>query len=265
MIGQGGFPELPANMVRSIPVRRYFSCLGETRASVEDSTDEVAMEFLLKVCLNGEEAGQICCSPGGLDYLAVGYLFSSGRLCNARTVREISWDPDSCCIYVATEPSSPKAEMTATQLPTSPASFVARDICAAMRDLLGRSSAFRRTGAFHAAGLYSEGKLVLYHEDLGRHNAVDKVLGHILLEGIPVWDKLLVLTGRISAEIASKVIRANIPLVASKAPPTDVAVAVSDKGGLTVVGFVRGTRLTVYSHPWRVLPHKTPPAITRED
>ncbi|HHY12867.1 MAG TPA: formate dehydrogenase accessory sulfurtransferase FdhD [Firmicutes bacterium] len=130
-------------------------------------------------------------------------------------------------------------------------------ICDIFDDLLQRSSLFKMTGACHAAALCDENGIVLWHEDIGRHNAVDKVIGHAFLEKIPLNDKMLAITGRINSEIVDKVVSANIPVVASKAPPTDVAVRTAQKAGVTVIGFVRNRRMTVYSNSERVV-HKNP-------
>jgi FdhD protein len=90
-------------------------------------------------------------------------------------------------------------------------------------------------------------------EDIGRHNAVDKVVGYCLLEGIPMQDKIILVSGRLSSEIATKCARWDIPIVVSRAAPTALAVDIAEKRGITMVGFMRGKRLNIYTHPERII------------
>jgi FdhD protein len=90
-------------------------------------------------------------------------------------------------------------------------------------------------------------------EDIGRHNAVDKVIGYCLLEGISFSDKIMLASGRLSSEIVSKCAKWSIPIVASRTAPTSLALEIAEKSGLTVVGFIRTDRLNVYTNPQRII------------
>ncbi len=114
------------------------------------------------------------------------------------------------------------------------------------------STTFRKTGGVHSAALGDSKGMLVRYEDIGRHNAVDRILGYAFLNRIDPKDKCLLLSGRISSEILIKAAHYGIPVVVSRSAPTFLAVELADEFNLAVVGFARGERLTVYSHPERV-------------
>jgi FdhD protein len=115
-------------------------------------------------------------------------------------------------------------------------------------------AAFDRTGGVHAAGLFTaDGELLCLREDVGRHNAVDKVVGWALREGrLPLDDTVLQVSGRASFELVQKASMAGIPMLAAVSAPSSLAVDLAQTSGLTLVGFSRGTGMNVYAHPERI-------------
>ncbi|MHA7239742.1 formate dehydrogenase accessory sulfurtransferase FdhD [Arthrobacter sp. TMS1-12-1] len=135
------------------------------------------------------------------------------------------------------------------------ASPVDLGILASLPDRLrGSQKLFDRTGGVHAAGLFSaEGELLCLREDVGRHNAVDKVVGWALREGmLPLRGTILQVSGRASFELVQKAQLAGIPVLAAVSAPSSLAADLADDAGLTLVGFSRGTTLNCYSHPDRI-------------
>jgi formate dehydrogenase accessory protein FdhD len=113
---------------------------------------------------------------------------------------------------------------------------------------------FRKTGGVHVAAIYDrEGERKALAEDVGRHNAVDKVIGAGALKKIDFSDCFLALSGRLTAEIVLKAATMNLPIVASLAAAIDSGIAVANESGLTLAGFVRGNRMNIYAFPERIL------------
>ena len=122
-------------------------------------------------------------------------------------------------------------------------------------ELTRRQEVFRHTGGTHGAGIFSGGgEALVVAEDVGRHNALDKAVGWCALRGVSLDDKFLVLSGRVSYEMALKTVRAGIPVLVSMAAPTSLGLKVAEAAGLTVIGFSDGRRFNVYTHPWRITP-----------
>jgi FdhD protein len=168
--------------------------------------------------------------------------FSSCGVCGKRTIEEVlaSRRPPGW----ARSPAAPEGAAT----------FPASTILALPGRLRERQGIFRATGALHAAGLFStDGEALRVAEDIGRHNAVDKVVGWALLEGPPTLSRVgLQVSGRASFEILQKALRAGIPLVAAVSGVSSLAVDLAEEAGVTLAGFVRGDSMNVYSHPHRI-------------
>jgi FdhD protein len=122
-----------------------------------------------------------------------------------------------------------------------------------------RQDTFQQTGGIHAAALFDpQGELLLLREDVGRHNAVDKVIGALLLEKrLPIAPSILLASGRIGFEITQKALRAGFPILAAVGAPTSLSLRLAERGGLTLVGFLREDRLNLYTHPARLKPSST--------
>lgn len=238
--------------------------------------DLVVSEQALTVYLNGSNLVTLLCTPAHLHDLTVGYLASEGFIDRWEDIKTIELDKASGEIRVDTRPGQRNEDgveikrylttgcgkgVAFGQL-TDPGDYLelARDyrtypesILNMMKDLLDTSGLHRETGGVHTAALGGDATLLLKRDDIGRHNAVDKVLGHCIRHQVKTGDKVLVISGRISAEIVLKTAKRGMQLIISKSAPTDMAIDIADRLGLTLVGFARGNRFNIYTHPYRVL------------
>ena len=121
-----------------------------------------------------------------------------------------------------------------------------------MRDLRREAEIHQSVGGTHASALSNGSEILVMAEDVGRHNTLDKIRGECLFRGIPTRDRMLLTTGRVSSEMVAKAAKMEVPIVASRSPPTDLAFKLAREWEMTVVGYVRGDKMNVYSRPDRV-------------
>lgn len=131
-------------------------------------------------------------------------------------------------------------------------------LCRLPGQITRQQAAYRMAGGVHAAAVFdAKGQAIIVCEDIGRHNAVDKAAGYCLLRGIPLQDKMLVSTGRASYDMVAKGVRLGVPIIASISSPTSLAVELADTLNCTLLGYLRGKTLNVYTHNWRVVDSQT--------
>jgi FdhD protein len=246
--------------------------LNEGGAS--EMVDTVVREFPLTIILNDQELVTMLCSPAGQKELAIGFLYSEGLIESREDIKNVTLHEGTGVIRVETEGNNElDREALFNRLITSGcgrgASFYSAtditgkkvesllqvsvgEILALTKDFQRRSETYRATGGVHSAALCDTSNILVFSEDIGRHNAMDKVFGECLLEGIPTDDRLVITSGRISSEILLKVARRNIPVLISKSAPTNLGIKMANELGVTLVGFVRGKRANVYTNTWRI-------------
>lgn len=230
----------------------------------------VIEEVLVTIYVNGQELATVMCSPLDQEALALGFLYNEGiiqsldevGLVQANATRavvdvllkRVEFEPPrrliitSGCgggvaLQVLTESFSPLDSSFVTDVNT---------VFARMRDLQGAAQLYNLVRGVHTAVLASRDRLLVSAEDVGRHNAVDKVTGKSLLAGLATRDCILLTSGRISSEMLSKARRMDVPLVASRTAPTSIALHLAQAWNICVVGYVRQGSLRVYTHPQRL-------------
>jgi FdhD protein len=234
----------------------------------------VATEVPLTIDVNGEEFATLMCSPSDLRPFTYGFLFTSGVIYHAAEVKKFVLDETRWRVQVETA-RNPDPLMLGKRVYTSGCgrgvmytnilelssrqplvddfSVLPEFLAACMKWLQDSSPLHRVTGGVHTAAFSIHGRTPeVAFDDIGRHNAVDKVIGHLLLERVDTSSLILICTGRISSEVIHKAKRAAIPILLSRAAPTHQTILLAREMGITVIGFARGDQFKVYSHERRV-------------
>lgn len=255
-----------------------FESLPAIRLTPESSAKVeavVAREYFATLFLNGQEMATFLCSPANLDHLAAGFLFSEGLINAGSDIGDIVVDEKLGVIRVQAKSAPEDARYKSPRLITSgcggAADFYsvqdaalpkiesglkinARDIFAMVKAFQHFSPAYLATHGTHSAALCNtSGDIMVFGEDVGRHNAVDKLFGKCLLEDIPTGDRIILTSGRISFEILQKVTRRNVPVIVSISAPMSLGIQMAEKLGVTLVGSARGQSMYLFSHPERIV------------
>lgn len=211
--------------------------------------DVVAEEVLVRVFVNGMIYGSLVCSPWALDELTVGYLYTEGVLRSCDDVEDLTVEDNT--VRVRLRECSPDESPKKTE--RVPCCLSARAISRLVGEMEENSALFRHTGGVHTAAL-SDGESILTGcEDVGRHNALDRLIGRCLLRGISMTGRAIIFSGRVPEEIVRKTMQTGCSAICSVSAPTSLAVETARAAGILLAGFVRGERFNVYSFPERVL------------
>jgi FdhD protein len=237
--------------------------------------EPIVKEFPLTISLNNRELVTLLCSPVDLKYLAVGYLFSEGLLKGKEDIKKIVVDEQRGMVWVETkEDKEIPRDLVFKRLITtgcgrgasfySPADLqnqaklqsqvqvAPAEILALANQFQHHSELYRTTHGVHSAALCDIENILLFSEDVGRHNAIDKIFGQCILRDIPTDDRIMTISGRVSSEMLLKVAKKGVPVVVSIAAPTSLGVKLANDLDITVVGLVRGRAMRVYAGSWRI-------------
>ena len=238
-----------------------------SKGHIEESDIAIVNEFPVAVTVNGRELVTLIGSPHDLRYLVAGFLRLQGFVSKTEDFEMFSVCDDSGIANVRIKRELPerlKPILTSgcgTGITFAIPAILTKihggqvnpdTVFFLMNQLSERSELYRNHGGIHSAAIGDENGLILYSEDIGRHNTLDRIAGEALFKGIDLSGKMLVTSGRVSAEMAAKGALINVALIASRTSPTDMAVKMCQDAGITLIGYVRGTRFTVYANPERL-------------
>jgi FdhD protein len=242
-----------------------------TRIEHDGRHDLVAVEEPMEIRVDGESLAVTMRTPGQDEELALGFLYSEGLIDGARkagATRDFAANTIEVAGPLLRDPSRRRfyttsscgvcgkgalEEVAVNSAPLADGPRVARELLARLPARL-EQPAFRRTGGVHATGLFDvAGRLLYSREDVGRHNAMDKVIGRALLDGqVPLGELILCVSGRLSFELVQKAAVAGAPILVGVGAPSSLAVSLAGERGLTLCGFARGASVNVYTRADRV-------------
>jgi len=259
-----------ANEVARFPVLQF------TQESSDSTENTVIREFPLTIIFNNQELVTLLCSPMDLKYLATGFLLSEGLLESKDETKKITVDERRGVVRVETiEDKEVDEELLFKRTITSgcgrgtsldsaadtqalgkvdsKSEITVPEVYSLVKEFQHGSRLYSETHGVHSAALCDRKSISVFEEDIGRHNAIDKVFGKCFLEDIPTDGRIIVTSGRVSSEIILKVAKRDIPIIMSIAAPTDVAVELAGNLGITLVGSVKGSKMNVYTNDWRIV------------
>ena len=260
-------------MVREVEITKIDLSSGEAKKI----PDYVAEEVPLQLFVNQTFWATILCSPTDLKELAVGHLLSEGILKSVGEIEEVTLkEAEMTCkvtlkagvnaedrvklsrlhqrvITSACGSGSPYQYIGKTPRVKSNLAVNSQIIFDSVNQLNFKAEGFRKTGGLHVAAIYhTDGSVEALAEDVGRHNAVDKVIGIVALRNVDFGECFLALSGRMSGDVAFKAAKVGLPIVASLAAALSSGVEMAEAANLTLVGFVRGKRMNIYTFPARI-------------
>jgi FdhD protein len=225
-------------------------------------------ETPLTIQVNGQEMVTILCTPSKLNCLVAGFLYSEGIIKDIRDINSMRICDDETTADVrlsdAEYTAPPRRTLTSGcgggasfgtegQKVDSDLTVSPQEILALMKQLHEHQKLFQQCGGTHCSALCDRTQILVTAEDIGRHNTLDKILGECLLRGLPTSDNILLTTGRISSEMLLKAARMQVPVVVSRGSPTERAILLGRELNITVVGYARGNRLSVFSSEGRLI------------
>lgn len=248
-----------------------------SKGGVQHTEDTVVTEFPVTVKINGQEFVTMVCTPEYIEDMVIGYLASEGVIRKYEEIKEIWYQEKEGYVHVKTDKLNPYYQefqnkryitsccggsrqgfvfvndaLTAKKMENMTVKLTPDDCFRLMKDLQQSAVTFQQTGGVHNAALCDVNGLVLSRMDIGRHNALDKIYGYCLKNGISIEGKAIVFSGRISSEILLKVAKIGCELILSKSAPTELALELAEGLGITTVGFIRNDSMNIYTCPDRI-------------
>ncbi|WP_352418558.1 formate dehydrogenase accessory sulfurtransferase FdhD [Proteiniborus sp.] len=240
-------------------------------SDVLEEEDIVVSEYPFTIFVNDEELITLLCSPKSLKYLTIGFLSSDGFINSTSDIIDIKIDKEKGISYVKIKNENSLIEkLYGKRTITSGCgkgtlfynvldSFKSKKIKNKMSITLDEiknlvksfsknSELFLSTGGVHSCALCNNNEILIFEEDIGRHNALDKVLGRALNDDVKLTDKILLVSGRISSEMLIKTAKREIPILVSRAAPTSLAIELAKELNITLIGFARGEKMNIYSN-----------------
>ncbi len=241
----------------------------------ENINDIVTDEVFMTIHLNERELLTLLCSPGNLKELSVGFLYSSGLIHSLSDIESIYINSKNMTSHITLKEKDIIDDVIFKRVYTSGcgrgmlfynvldladkkrlngnSKIRSEQIVKLMKTFEKKSTTYKKTGGVHSAALSSSENIQAFSEDIGRHNAIDKVIGEALYKNLNIEEMLVLTSGRISSEVMFKIQKMGTAIVISRSAPTSLAIRLAGKWNVTLVGFARGKRMNVYTAKERIL------------
>lgn len=252
------------DIVKKYYIRKY------DKESISKTEDTVIIEYLFTIFLDGEEYITLVCTPKSLEELAIGFLHSESIIKTTRDIKKIDIYADKGYVDIELEnrellnkksnlkrtitSGCGKGSMYYNEIDElrlndySTKKYIAyENVIRIMSEFNKKSELFKETGGVHSVALSDFEDIIYFEEDIGRHNALDKIIGRCIKENIDIKDKVVLTSGRITSEIVLKCAKLNINFIISRSAPTNVAIDLANIVNMTIVGFARGQKMNIYT------------------
>jgi FdhD protein len=248
---------------KRIPIKRYKNGGHET------ADDGVIIEQAVSLTVNGNVWLTFMCSPIHLEELAVGFLFNEKIIASMEEVEDVRVceHRDNIDVWLnrsVEEPSDWRRTSGCTggyttavleevkPVPSDNLRLSSNQVLGLITSLLQSQDIYRQSGGVHSSALATPSNILFQMEDVGRHNTLDKIAGRLLIENHRIDHPILLSTGRISSEMLQKAARIKVAVLISRTSPTSTSVELAEQLGITLIGYARGQRFNLYSHPERI-------------
>lgn len=254
------------NITKEINIKRINN-------GVQDQTsDSIIEEIPLDIFVNYEFYAALMCTPIEIKELAIGFLFCEGVIYSINSIKsiEVLYESRVCVVLdhdIDVDHDSARTitsgcgkgslhmksiDESRIKFIESNSKFAINDILKLMKEFNSKSELFKQTGGVHSCCICNDNSILAFSEDIGRHNALDKVIGKTMISNIDLKDKLVMTTGRISSDIVVKAAKASIQIIVSHSAPTTLALSIAKDAKITIIGFARGNRMNIYCNEYRV-------------
>ncbi|MCS7180209.1 MAG: formate dehydrogenase accessory sulfurtransferase FdhD [bacterium] len=235
-------------MIKLVEILRY------KNKNFEKVDDKVVEEKCLKIYLNGKEITTLSILPEKVEYLIYGFLFTNNFIEKLKDIKNLEISGNICKIEIFKKVKNFYCKNFSKSKKIKSEFKISYDkILSLIRKFQNMSEIYKNTGGVHSCGLTNSEKLIIFAEDISRHNAFDKVVGESLFKKINFENSIIFTSGRITSDIVIKGIKVQIPMIISVSAPTYYSIEIADNYNITLIGFARGKRFNVYTHKWRVL------------
>jgi FdhD protein len=258
-----------------LSAKKNVRCYRFEGGSCQSIETQTVTELSVTLSVNGEDWLALMCTPLEVEALAVGFLFNEGLIHSKDEIASVrvcptgdnvdvwlthavekpaQWRRTSGCTGGVTSVSTEDQPVVANRQPLSEGVMLAPEqVTALVNQLFAAQDLYQTAGGVHTSALSDGKRILIAAEDIGRHNTLDKIAGRFLLDGINPPQRVLITTGRVSSEMMQKAARIGASVVISRTAPSSLSIEIAEQSGITLIGYARRDRFTVYCHPQRVV------------